>query len=82
MEAEESPRKEVKRKEAHISLRPWCREAGNSSCITLLQSITKIRTQRSMKDHRKALHELTTHIPKKSTEGNDVDRRATSFMRA
>jgi hypothetical protein len=45
-------------------------EARNNSCTTHLQGITKIRTHRAMKDQRKALHELTPHIPKKSTEGN------------
>jgi hypothetical protein len=63
--------KEVKRQEKrHISLRRWSKEACNSSRTTLMQGITKIGTQRSMKNHIMALHELTTHIPKKSTEGD------------
>jgi hypothetical protein len=39
------------------SLSPRSREAGNSSCATLMQGITEIGTQRAMKNHGNALHE-------------------------
>jgi hypothetical protein len=45
-------------------------EACNGSCTTLMQGITEIGTQHAMKNHRKARHELRTHVPKKSTEGD------------
>jgi hypothetical protein len=74
-----------KEENRHISLAPRSREAGNSSFTTLLQGITEIGAQRAMKKHIKALHEPTTHIPKKSTEGNKCRapyNGTNSFMRA
>jgi hypothetical protein len=62
---------DVKRKEErHRSLSPRSRETVNSNYTTIMQAITKIRTHRTMKNHRNALHELTTYIPKKSTDEN------------
>jgi hypothetical protein len=62
----------VNRKEKrHVSLRPRIREAGNINCTILMQGITKIGTLCSMNNPRiHVLHVLTTHISKKSTEGN------------
>jgi hypothetical protein len=52
------------------SLSPRSREAGNINYTTLVQGITRIGTERAMKNHRKMLHEVTTHVPMKSTEGD------------
>jgi hypothetical protein len=61
---------EPKRKEnKHISLSPWSREAGYNSNTTLLQGITKIGTLRAMNNKIRGLHDLPTHVPKKSAEG-------------
>jgi hypothetical protein len=58
----------------HNILSSWSKEAGNNNNNnnnnTLLQGITEIGAQRAMKNHRKAMHELKTHIPEKSTEGD------------
>jgi hypothetical protein len=77
-----SSRKGVGRKEKRdISLSPRGREANNNNCTTLVQGITKIGTEQAMKNYNKALHELTTHITKKSTEGN-ICRPPDKLMRA
>jgi hypothetical protein len=47
---------------------PRRREACNIICTTLLQGIKKIGTERAMKNHRKMVHELLMHVPKKSME--------------
>jgi hypothetical protein len=47
---------------------PRSREAGNISCTTLLQGLTKILTERAMKNHRKTMQELTADTPKESKE--------------
>jgi hypothetical protein len=57
------------------------RQATAAAPPSCNQGVTKIGTERSMKTNRKTLHELTTHVPKESTEGADVDRRANSLMR-
>jgi hypothetical protein len=51
--------KKRKEKNRRISLRPRSEEASNNISITLMQGITKIGSHRSMKNHRRALHELT-----------------------
>jgi hypothetical protein len=65
----ESTFKQFEKKEnMHTILSPRSREEGNNRCTNLMEGITKIGTQRSMKNHKKTLHELATSIPKKSTE--------------
>jgi hypothetical protein len=60
-------RSEKKRRESN-KLKPT-EHQGGINCATLMQGITKRGTPRVMKTHRHAMHELTTNIPKKSTEG-------------
>jgi hypothetical protein len=50
------------------TLSPRSKEACDNNRTTLLQGIMKTRTERAMENHRKVLHELTTHVPKESTE--------------
>jgi hypothetical protein len=56
-------------KEKHTSLLSQKgRKASNSISDALLQIISKILAQGSIKTHRKALHELTVNIAKKPME--------------
>jgi hypothetical protein len=69
----ESTSKEVKRKEIRQKylVGPRRIKACNTSFTTLLQGITKIGTQRTTMNHRKALHELTTHIHPQEIDGRE-----------
>jgi hypothetical protein len=44
-------------------------ETCNNMCITLMQRILEIGTKRAMENRGKTLHELATHVPKKTAEG-------------
>jgi hypothetical protein len=50
--------------------KPAEQETCNKNCTTLIQGIARDGTERAMKNHRKTMHELTTDISKKSTEGD------------
>jgi phage protein D len=58
------------------SQNPRDRKARDCITVALLQSISKVRLQNTMKDHRKTLHEFITHIIKEPTERNKRRRAA------
>jgi hypothetical protein len=59
-----------KQKKRGKNLSPRNRKACHSISTALLQSVTEIRTQSTMKGSRKTLHELSPHIPPKTPKRN------------
>jgi hypothetical protein len=54
------------------NLSPRNRKACHSIRNALLQSITEIGTQSTMKSSRKTLHELTPNVPPKRRKGTEL----------
>jgi hypothetical protein len=52
------------------NLSPRNKKACHNINNYLMQSITEIRAQNTMKSSKKTLHELSPHIPPKTPKGN------------
>jgi hypothetical protein len=61
-----------RRKEEKKNISPRNVKACHSISTALLQSIAEIGTQSTMKSSRKTLHEISPHIPQKTTPKRNI----------